>query len=241
MRRSKFINEKTMYEIVASIARWFSTPTVCVLCDHRHAKPVAICDKCTLLFSPLENPCQYCSRALSNQDFLICGECLRKKPAFDRVMTGYRYEEPLRTLLHEFKYKGALHLRTFLAQLMMTTFDTEASRADCIIPIPLHTQRMKQRGFNQAAELAKLISKKINIKYDPKLCTKIRNTSPQVGLNAQERQKNLRHSFKAKPSSYHYVLLIDDLLTTGSTAHEMAKILKQQGVQRVDVWCCARA
>ena len=124
---------------------------------------------------------------------------------------------------------------------MMQAFDSQATLADCIMPIPLHSKRIQQRGFNQAAELAKLLAKKLTIPYDATICKKITNTSPQVGLNAEERRKNLRHSFSAKPTSYHYVLLIDDLITTGSTANEMAKVLKKQGVERVDVWCCARA
>lgn len=230
-----------MYEKLASIARRFTIPTVCVLCHHHHFKPMSICDTCAPLFPRLENPCQYCSRPLPNNDFLVCGECLRKKPAFDRVITGYRFEEPLRTLLHEFKYMNALHLRPFLVQLMLRAFDAQAGLADCIMPIPLHTQRIQQRGFNQAAELAKLLAKKLTIPYDATICKKITNTSPQVGLNAEERRKNLRHSFTANASSYNYVLLVDDLITTGSTANEMAKVLKKQGVKRVDVWCCARA
>ena len=226
---------------MASIARWFSIPTVCVLCHHTHPAPQSICETCATLFPRIENPCQFCSRPLPNAEFCICGECLQKKPAFDRVMTQFHFEEPLRTLLHEFKYKQALHLRSFLTQLMLQAFDKEAALADCIMPIPLHPKRIQQRGFNQAAELAKLLAKKCAISYNATLCQKITNTAPQVGLNAQERQNNLRHSFIAKPSSYNYVLLIDDLITTGSTANEMAKVLKKQGVKRVDVWCCARA
>ncbi|OGV48009.1 MAG: amidophosphoribosyltransferase [Legionellales bacterium RIFCSPHIGHO2_12_FULL_42_9] len=202
---------------------------------------MAICEPCAQLFPILENPCQYCSQPLPNNDFLICGECLGKKPAFDRVMTGYRFEEPLRTLLHEFKYKNGLHLRPALVELMMQAFDSQAALADCVMPIPLHSKRIQQRGFNQAAELAKRLALKLNIPYDARICKKMTNTSPQVGLSAEERRKNLRHSFSAKPSSYEYVLLIDDLITTGSTANEMAKVLKKQGVQRVDLWCCARA
>lgn len=241
MRHPKTNYEKMMYERLASIARRFTIPTVCILCHHNHSKPISICESCENLFPILENPCQYCSRPLPNNDFLICGECLRKKPAFDRVITGYRFEEPLRTLLHEFKYTKALHLRPLLVQLMMRAFDSDMALADCIIPIPLHRKRIKQRGFNQAAELAKLLSNRLKIPYNATICQKITNTSTQVGLNAQERRKNLRHSFSAKPSLYNHVLLIDDLITTGSTANEMAKVLKKQGVMRVDVWCCARA
>ena len=230
-----------MRQKIASITQWFSLPTVCILCHHNHPKPVAICEKCAILFQRLENPCRYCNRPLPNNDFLLCGECLRNRPAFDRVITKYHFEGPLRTLLHEFKYLNALYLRTFLVQLMLESYDEELAHADCIIPIPLHKQRIRQRGFNQAAELAKLLAQKLHIPYDTKICKKITNTLPQVGLGADERRKNLRHSFIAKTAPYRYVLLVDDLITTGSTANEVSLVLKKQGVKRVDIWCCARA
>lgn len=228
-------------KLAKSITQWFAIPTVCVLCQHQHSRPLAICTSCTARLTRLEHPCQYCNLPLPNADFPVCGQCLREKPAFDRVLTHYCYTEPLRTILHQYKYVNALHLRTFLVQLMLEAFDQNAAKADCIMPIPLHRKRMQQRGFNQAAELAKLLSKNTHIPYDATVCKKITNTAPQVGLTAKQRQTNLRHSFMAKSSPYEHVLLIDDLITTGSTANEMARTLKQQGVKRVDVWCCARA
>ena len=229
-----------MFQKTASITQRIVIPSICSLCHHQHKKPTAICEPCTQLLSRLENPCRYCSLELPSEHFPICGECLRTPPTFDRVITHFAFEEPLRTLLHEFKYNQALYLRDFFVDLMLQQFDQDAALADCIMPIPLHQQRIKQRGFNQAAELAKRLARIVNIPYDAKTVKKIANTLPQVGLNAHERRKNLRQSFTAKPSSYDYVLLIDDLLTTGSTANEVASALKQQGVRRVDVWCCAR-
>jgi ComF family protein len=230
-----------MRQKIASITQWFSIPTVCVLCHHHHAQSSSLCSTCSQLLTRLHNPCQYCACPLPSEQFLICGECLRKKPAFDRVITAYTFEEPLRSLLHEFKYLKALHLRPLLAALMIEAYDEKMAQADCIMPTPLHTARICERGFNQAAELAKIIAKKIKKPYVDSICKKINNTLPQVGLTAQDRRKNLRYTFIAKPSPYQHVLMIDDLVTTGSTANEIARTLKRQGVKHVDIWCCARA
>ena len=230
-----------MYQKIASISQCFYIPTICTLCQHHHRDHDAICKSCAQYLKPITHPCQICCRPLPSQDFLLCGLCLKKKPHFDRAIIHYLFEEPLRSLLHALKYENALYLRRFLAQLMLDAYDTRISQADCLIPIPLHPARMRQRGFNQAAELTKIIARKINLPYNNKLCHKVTNTLPQVGLNGKARQTNLRHSFEVKKSTYQHVILIDDLMTTGSTANELAWSLKQQGVKRVDVWCCARA
>ena len=104
----------------------------------------------------------------------------------------------------------------------------------------MHPIRLRQRGFNQAAELAKQLAHTLNLPFDLFSCKKIINTAAQAGLNEQQRRKNLRDAFEAKPLPYQHITLVDDLLTTGSTANDLAKVLKKQGVTRVDVWCCAR-
>ena len=105
----------------------------------------------------------------------------------------------------------------------------------------MHYKRLRQRGFNQAAELAKQLGKTLKLPYDLYQCKKIRNTPPQASLDARQRQKNLHDAFLAAPIPYQHITLVDDLITTGNTVNELAKSLKMQGVDRVDVWCCAKA
>jgi ComF family protein len=150
------------------------------------------------------------------------------------------FEEPLRTLLHEFKYKKGLYLGPFIAQLMMQKIPLMDLEKTCLIPVPIHPQRLKERGYNQAVVLTQLLAKKLGYTYDLSRCQKKRNTPPQAGLDKKARQKNLRHAFETKPIHYPHVVLIDDLMTTGSTANELACTLKAVGVHQVDVWCCAR-
>lgn len=117
----------------------------------------------------------------------------------------------------------------------------DKSSMQCLMPIPMHPKRLRERGFNQAAILAMRLSKKLNIPYDIYRCEKIINTSPQAKLTATLRQKNLKNAFKARHIPYKQVTLIDDLVTTGNTACEIARVLKKQGVEIVDVWCVSRA
>lgn len=105
----------------------------------------------------------------------------------------------------------------------------------------MYPKRLKARGFNQAAVLTKLLSRHLNIPYDLYCCQKRINTASQASLDGEQRRKNLRNAFYASTLTYKHVMLVDDLLTTGSTANEIAYTLKSAGVWRVDICCCARA
>ncbi|PJD92964.1 MAG: amidophosphoribosyltransferase [Legionella sp.] len=192
------------------------------------------------MLEPLGPACSFCAEPLPEQNPLICGACCMQRPCVDRVLTSYRFTEPLRTLIHAFKYESALYLSSLLIELMWAAKDPGYT-TDCLIPVPLHQKRLQERGFNQAAILAVKLGQKLQKPYELYSCDKILATLPQAGLSAKERKTNLKHAFQARPVPYQHVTLVDDLFTTGSTANEVAKTLKQQGVQRVDVWCCARA
>lgn len=223
-----------------SITQWLRPPSLCALCQQYHRGTLAICIPCHDLFHPLGPACQQCAQPLPDTSFLLCGHCCKEKPFFDQTFTGYVFKEPLRSLLHTFKYQESLYLSTFFASLILNVLTTEAKKTECLIPVPMHRQRLQQRGFNPSAELVKHLAHQLKIPYDLFRCKKVINTLPQAGLNANQRHKNLKHSFIASPLPYQHVTIVDDLMTTGSTSHELAKTLKQQGVSRVDVWCCAR-
>lgn len=164
---------------------------------------------------------------------------MQKPPYFDRVVAPFRFEEPLRMLLHEFKYKASFYLSTFFAASIQNLI-SQPIITECLIPVPMHPKRLKQKGFNQSQFLAKTLASTLNIPCDTSICRKIIYTPPQTQLDKKERQRNLRGAFQVSASSYQHVTIVDDLVTTGSTANEIAKVLKQSGVQQVDVWCCAR-
>lgn len=230
-----------MRRTLASISQMFHLPSVCVVCRQYHREASAVCRECIPLLKQIGPACHYCAQPLPDSNFLICGRCTKSKPAFDQTLTLYRFEEPLRTLLHDYKYNGALFLRHFLAQLILDALPPTALQTQCLVPVPLHPKRLQQRGFNQAAEFAKLLAKRLNLPCELLLCQKIFNTASQMSLDGKTRRRNLRHAFEVQTSHYEHITLIDDLFTTGSTVNEIAKLFKQKGVKKVDVWCCARA
>lgn len=189
---------------------------------------------------PLGPACKQCASPLPDESYLICGLCIKKPPHFDNTLIGYTFEEPLRSLLHQFKYYNGLYLSTFLSQLILNTVKKTPAYPQCLIPVPMHPKRIKQRGFNQAAILTKIVAKKLQLPFDLTSCQKRINTSPQASLDGEQRQKNLHKAFFVPALPYEHVAIIDDLLTTGSTANELALTLKRSGVKQVDIWCCAR-
>lgn len=218
----------------------FRVPTPCRVCRQYHRHTYALCPDCIALIEPLGPSCHTCAAPLPQPEPTFCGACLVHPPALDRVYTAYRFSEPLRTLLHAFKYEAALYLSSFLTHLLLQAKPLDAT-TECLIPIPLHHTRIRTRGFNHAAILAVQLNQLTHIPYALHACQKIRSTPAQADLNAKERRHNIHQAFQAKPLPYQHVTLIDDLFTTGATANEVAKTLKQQaGVQRVDLWCCAR-
>lgn len=222
------------------VAQRLRLPSICVLCHQFHQGQFAVCAPCIAFMNPLGIACQHCAYPLADNHYLLCGHCIKKPPHFDNTFITYRFEEPLRSLLHQFKYHSGLYLASFLSHLIFQSIHKQSVMPQCLIPVPMHPQRIKLRGFNQAAVLTQNLAKKLKLPYDLSSCQKIINTEPQASLDKTERQKNLRHAFRCKEMPYQHIALIDDLLTTGSTVNELARVLKKAGVQRVDVWCCAR-
>jgi ComF family protein len=164
---------------------------------------------------------------------------MRKQPAIDCILSSFAFETTLRHVLHRYKYHEGLYLTAFLATLMLEALPTHYT-TQCLIPIPMHRAQLKRRGYNQAQLLAQYLGRAIHRPVNTSHCEKIRDTANQAGLSARMRQGNLRHAFLVKKIPYRHVTLVDDLITTGSTTNELARTLKRTGVERVDVWCCAK-
>lgn len=224
-----------------SISQKFRAQSLCVLCQQMAQPPAVVCLHCRQYFKPLQHHCHHCAQPLPEGLYSVCGRCLKQKPLIDKTYVPYLFEEPLRTLIHEYKYQSGLYLTGFLAQLLLPVLDCDGLTTECLLPVPMHTKRLRERGYNQSALLTLYLAKTLYIPYDLQYGKKILNTRPQAQLNASERQQNLRQAFTVKAIPYQHVTLVDDLITTGSTVRALAQLLKQQGVKRVDLWCCARA
>lgn len=226
---------------IKSITQLIKLRAPCVVCKQYHQGRQIVCEACDDLISPLINACIRCRIILNDDNHTICGSCLKQKKYFDEVICHSQFEEPLRGLIHAFKYHQALYLGSYLSSLMLRHKADIPTKADCFIPVPVHQKRLRERGYNHALELTKLLAKKLNKPYLVGLCQKVIHTPYQAGLKLKDRNKNLAGAFQVRPNQLKHVVIVDDLMTSGNTANELSKALKATGIQKVSVWCCARA
>ena len=170
----------------------------------------------------------------------ICGRCLVDPPAFDSVLPAAEYAFPVDAMIHRLKFSGALWIAPVLANLLVERL-ASVRRPDALVPMPLSDRRLTERGFNQSGEIARLLSRQLGIAVRPNLLRRARDTRPQSGLSFAERALNVRGAFVVdRPVDGLHLALVDDVVTTGTTANEAARALRRCGAQRVDVWVIAR-
>ncbi len=182
--------------------------------------------------------CPVC--ALPTPDGSVCGECLRQSPSFDHTVAAYRYTFPVNKLIQALKFGERLILADYLADALAAQVNT---RPDCLVALPLHPARLRERSFNQSLLLARRISQRLNIPLLRNACTRVRNTAPQSGLPWKERDKNMRRAFACTPGAEvrgKHVAIVDDVMTTGASIGELARALKQAGASEVSAWVVAR-
>lgn len=172
----------------------------------------------------------------------LCGRCLSETPAFDETHAPFIHQEEVRHLISGLKFGAQFKNARLLGSLLANYVNKAAEKPDCIIPVPLYKDRYYDRGFNQALEIARTVAKNLHIPLDFSSCIRRKDTEHQTGLTAKKRRLNLRRAFAiVKAIKVEHVAIIDDVMTTGSTANALAFELKKAGVSRVDVWVCARA
>lgn len=178
------------------------------------------------------------------QDIMLCGNCLSHHYYYDRVYSPFIYSEDIRYLIKKMKYQKKIHFAHTLSSLFVQKSHSinDFQLPQAIIPMPMHNKRLKQRGFNQALELSRFFASHYKLPLNYTSLIRSKHTDLQAGLTAIERQKNVQKAFIIEaPLDYEHVALIDDVMTTGSTVNEAAKILKKSGVKKVDIWIIARA
>ena len=222
---------------IQSLVNWL-LPATCVSCKTSiAANSSPACIECYQALPFHIDFCQQCGQSLpANVD--VCGRCLEHSLNFDACFCAFRYEDPIDQHIRAFKYSKHPELAIPLAGLLHDElFANEIERPQLLLPVPIHHKRLRQRGFNQATELTRHLSKRLQIPYDSNLLEKHTLTEPQVALTHKQRMKNQRGSFRMKmQTNVKHVAIIDDVVTTGSTASEIAKILKRNGVDYVQVW-----
>ncbi len=231
---------------------WFGFfPPVCLLCAQPAAdRRLDICAGCRSDLPALGEHCQRCAEPLAQQQSL-CGRCSQKLPQFEHVFAAFLYAPPLTQLVTSFKFQRRHSAGYALGQLLAdATLEHYRQQPwpvpEVLIPIPLHPWRQSRRGFNQAALLACDVARQWSrngqpLDVDQRLLRRVRRTRAQTGLTLAQRRINLRGAFRLTGKSPQRVALIDDVMTSGSTANECARLLKQAGCESVQVWVVARA
>lgn len=180
--------------------------------------------------------CRICALPLTAGS--TCGACLARPVKYDGVNAPYAYAFPVDALIQAFKYGGNLMLAPVLAAGLG---GSEASRVDALIPMPLAAPRLRERGFNQAHELARIAGRRLGLPVLAHACRKVTDTSPQAALPWKERARNVRGAFVCDVDlEGRRVAIVDDVMTTGSTLDELARILKRAGAAEVRGWVVAR-
>lgn len=216
-------------------------PWRCQLCDAPGQDGIDLCHACDAELPRNRSCCARCALPLPHAAEL-CGECQRRPPPWDAAWAPFRYGWPLDRLESRFKFGADLAAGRTLAKLWQRE-PMPVGRPELIVPVPLHRGRLRQRGYNQALELARwlLVAHAIPWRHD--ILRRERNTSAQTELDRRARHRNMRGAFRLREGVAlpDHVALLDDVMTTGATLAECARQLKRAGVRQVDVWALARA
>jgi ComF family protein len=219
-------------------------PPRCRLCGVATGSASVLCRACLDDLPWLGNSCSRCARALpGGGDARVCGACLYKPPAFDVTSAILHYHPPVDYLIQRLKFSGELALAPLLARLLAEKITGRAiALPELLIPVPLHPVRLRERGFNQATELARHLGRRLDVPVERRLCRRIRHTPPQSLTPPGGRRRNLRGAFSLNGElSAKHVAIIDDVMTTGHTANELSGILRRAGAVLVEVWIIARS
>ena len=200
-------------------------------CNH------AVCRPCLndLPWHP-KTSCPQCGLASSG---MVCGSCLNSPPDFDATISVFLYAYPIDAMMQRYKYGNMLNLGDTFGEFLADKVTLE--NIDLIIPMPMHPQRLKDRGFNQALEIAKVLTKNCKQKLDYKSVIRHTLTPPQASLPLKERVKNIKGAFKVNADlARKRIAIVDDVMTTGASLNELAKTLKKAGAAHVECWVIAR-
>jgi ComF family protein len=212
-------------------------PGACFFCLKK--TNYAWCKNCEQDFILDISRCPVCARQTPHN--AVCGACLMQLPDFTSAEVLFKYQYPVNYLIKAFKFYNRPELAHCFAEILANKIIEKAPLPKTIIPVPLHKKRQRERGYNQSQELAVQISKRLGLTLNPSLCRRIKNTDPQSTLPMKIRRKNVKDAFCLNSILIpKHIAIVDDVITTGSTINELARLLKKGGCQRIDVWAIAR-
>jgi ComF family protein len=221
-------------------------PPCCAACQARLSASAGdrLCRDCLESIRLIEPPvCTVCGQPFHGPQGTghTCGQCLKNPPSFDTARSLFQYHGSIRTLIHRIKYNDDGYALKALSPLAMEYMLPDNLKPDMVIPVPLHSKRLRKRGFNQSLRLGRTIFPHIPLGID--ILTKTLNTKPQTELSMKERHRNVKNAFETAsplPKGVETILLLDDVYTTGATVRACAKALKRAGAKEVHVFTVAR-
>ena len=216
-------------------------PRRCPVCDS--VLPFGgdlICEDCAKKLINVREPrCRKCGRMLTDTGKEYCPDCENVRHGFDRAVSAFVYNDAMQDAIFRFKYQGRQEYADFFAESMSKYLGRELRGfgAEAIIPVPLHKDRLRKRGYNQAVLLSERLGKTMGIRVEKDLVKRVRATAPQKTLTREERRKNLKKAFKLSGNGVKLtkVIIVDDIYTTGSTVDEISYLLRAAGVRSVYV------
>lgn len=220
----------------------FPSNIYCISCGNLIdiSRPYALCDDC------LENlrwvnkrTCNKCGKALENDRHNeLCLDCQQSEHFFERGFTCLQYGLREKEILHRFKFNGAAYIGPKLGKLMLDRIQPENLKLDLVTSVPMHKKKQVKRGYNPAALMAKEVAKGLCVPYNGQVLKRSSYQAPMNKLDRNQRKLNLINSYSIREAvqiQNKSILLIDDVYTTGSTADECCKILKEAGASQIFV------
>lgn len=234
LNKERFLNHRRVWQIID----WIYPP----LCCNCGKIGYEICKDCftALELNLFSNHCKICGQ--DNETDYVCSLCKSQEPQYDFIRSWGIYSGILREIIHAFKFNRRIGLINYLTLSAVECIQNWNPSVDLIVPVPLSKKRIRSRGYNQSSILAKSIAQKLQIDFSSLAVKRIKNTRTQVGLNARERKVNVANAFEADSSicKGHSILLVDDIITTGSTLNECAKAIKNADGNFVYVFTLAK-
>lgn len=216
-------------------------PGKCLLCRASIAAGQDFCTGCRTDLPWIDTSCPTCA-APSASSTARCGRCQRKPPAMNRTCAALRYATPVDRLIIALKYRRRLDTARALGKLLLSKLEMSDGRPDVIVPVPLHPSRLRERGYNQAQEIARVLAGRLRLPLVTDAVRRTRATATQTTLPRAQRARNMRNAFavRTKELDGKHVAIVDDVMTSGHTIDALAKALRRAGVNEISVWVVAR-
>ena len=234
--------KKSFLKIGSEMIAAYFFPSRCPLCDRVIAYGRELCQDCEKKICYIKEPlCKKCGKQIENERQEFCSDCSRKKHHYIQGKAVFSYQKEMKVSMYRFKYSNRREYAKFYASKAIERYADwiKFREIEAIVPVPLHAEKQRSRGYNQAEIFAKCLAEQTGLPVMKRLIKRVRNTIPQKELNEQQRKDNLKGAFQVEANivKCSKILLVDDIYTTGVTVDAAAEVLKNAGVAEVYVLC----